>query len=155
MQFAHFTIDTSTASISNSSSHHYPTLVYNQHVNYNPSMLPVTANATPLNTIYCTLPPYFIHSRDPGKEIQLLIFRVFDLEQGCEIQATLHSDISIIDASADHYIASSNTLYSIPKRYKIGDNRSMFQMWLRDLNGNLLDLDVTKLRVIIELVLSY
>ena len=154
MQFAHFTIDTSTASVSNGSNH-YPTLAYKEHVNYNPTMIPVTANATPLNTIYCSLPAYFIHSRDAKKEIQLLIFRAFDLEGGYEIQATLHSDIASIDASADHYIASSNTLYSVPKSYKIGDNRSMFQMWLRDLNGNLLDLDTTKLRVIIELVLSY
>ena len=155
MQFSHYTCDSSTATVDAINNHHTPRVAYVQRTNYNPAMMSSDSNDTSMNTIYCYLPPYFVHSRSPNKEIQLLIFRVFDLTTGTEIQASMHSDICMMDASADNYIASSSTLYTIPKRYKIGDNRSVFQLWFRDLYGNLLNIQPDKVRIIVEFVLSY
>ena len=162
-QYSHYICDTATASILESdlmlSSFNSlkKAIIGNERRNhYNPDQLPVgDGTDTFFDTFYCDLPSYFINSTNPNKEIQVLICRVYDLETGFEIQSSMHSDIVMINASADNYVAATNTLYNVPKRYRIGDNRANFKIWFRDIWGNLINLDPKKTRAIVELVLVY
>ena len=110
------------------------------------------------DTIFIPLPRYFVDSRSAEKAVQIELCRVFDFTQvadGQELISSLHSDIAAVDSSADNYIASTNVLYNTPKAYVIGDNRDIFQVWFRKINGDIIDLHPTKTRCIIEMVLRY
>ena len=163
MQYSHYICDTFTATLNDTNLTSLPRRAAGQHVIGHEDRVELTplyarnvsAEDDKYNTFYCDLPPYFIYSRNPNKEIQVLICRVYDLENNCEIQSSMHSDIAMINASADSYIAATNTLYPVPKRYKIGDNRSTFKIWFRDLFGVVVSLSPEKTRAVVELVLVY
>ena len=165
LQYSHYICDTLTASLADVNSSTLTTRSNGNHTlgydstrtDLQPSLYSatVTNDADRYNTFYCDLPQYFISSRNANKEIQVLICRVYDLENDCEIQSSMHSDIAMINASADSYIAATNTLYPVPKRYRIGDNRSTFKIWFRDVYGQVISLSPTKTRAVVELVLVY
>ena len=115
------------------------------------------------DTFYIKFPEYFTESKSHNKQIEVEICRLFDMtsvdgytgDLGVEMSASMHSDIWTANDSAEHYICSTNTLYNNPKRYVIGDNRSVFEVWFYKPDGSVIDLDPLKTRAIIEFVLKY
>ena len=113
------------------------------------------AGSVKYDTVYIDLPPNFVQSRNPNKNISILLVRLFDLTSNSEITASLHSDISRIDSSADHYCCACNLLYTPPKSYPSPDNKQKFECWFRTIDGSIVELDPTKTRFVIELVLEF
>ena len=104
------------------------------------------------NTLFITLPEYFTQSRNQ-KSISVQLVRLFDLQTGQPIDSSMHSNMIQINTSANNYICACNTVYSVPKKYIIGDNTNKFEAWFRKINGSLVDL--SKTRIIVELLLNY
>ena len=128
-----------------------------------PVALATASSDLTYDTLHIKFPEYFTDSHNVHKAIEVEICRLFDMtsidpysgETGVELQASMHSDIWNINDSADHYICTTNTLYNNPKHYVIGDNRSVFEVWFYKPNGEVIDLDPSKTRAIIEFVLKY
>ena len=107
------------------------------------------------DTLYISLPSFFTTAPNSKKSVGIIIARLFDLAECKEIVGSIHSTLVQFDASANNYCCSSNLLYSEPKRFTIADNTSIFEVWCRDLNGSIIDLDPAKTRLILELVLEF
>lgn len=112
-------------------------------------------NSLLYDTIFIDVPEYFIQSRNPNKTISILQARFFDLTTGNPIVASMHSDLVQINASADNYCCSTNMLYPVPITLVLPTNKSKFECWFRDYKGKLIDLDPTKVRLILECILEY
>ena len=119
--------------------------------------VPCHCNHLRYDTVYITLPTYFTQSRNANKRIHIQQVKLFDItsDEPTEINASMHSDIVQINASADNYCCFCNALYPIPPTFTLSDNKSKFECWFRDLKGNLVDIDPTKVRLILETVLEY
>ena len=113
------------------------------------------AGSVKYDTVYCDLPPNFVQSRNPNKNISILLVRLFDLTSNQEIIGSLHSDIVRIDSSADHYVCATNLLYVPPKQYVCPDNKKSFECWFRKVNGDIVDLERTKTRFVCEMLLEF
>ena len=107
------------------------------------------------NAIQIRLPEYFSSSRNSNKCVNVLMARLYDIENMKQIEGSMHSDLVMRDACADFYCCSTNNLYPIPMKFVISDNKSMFNVWFKDISGSIVDLDPAKVRVIIEMILSY
>ena len=111
------------------------------------------------DTIVIDLPNWFSQSANPEKSIELEYIHLYqyiaDTDTWTPIPSTMHSDLVQFYKSADNYVCSTNMMYSFPKKFIIGDKKDTFDMWFRDMAGYLIDLDTTKTRVILELVLRY
>ena len=110
------------------------------------------------DTIFIDLPMYFCQSNNANKSLSITIARLFDISDTSnprEIISSMHSNIVRINESADNYCCSCNMIYPIPKDYPMPDNKSRFEVWFRDIYGNLIDLDTKKIRCIIEMTLHY
>ena len=107
------------------------------------------------DTLYISLPSFFTSCPNSKKTVGIIIARLFDLAECKEIVGSIHSTLVQFDASANNYCCSSNLLYSEPKRFTIADNTAIFEVWCRDLNGSIIDLDPAKTRLILELVLEF
>ena len=97
-------------------------------------------------TLTFTLPQFY-----DLKKIQVLFVRVSD-ENGLII-ASMHSDISQLDPSADHYVCAANEMYATPKEFEVGSGLQCYRAWFRDGKGDLIQLD--DVRIAIELLLTY
>lgn len=113
------------------------------------------AGSVKYDTVFCELPPNFVQSRNPNKNISILIVRLFDLTNNTEIIGSLHSDIVRVDSSADHYVCATNLLYVPPKQYLCPENKNKFECWFRKLNGDIVELERTKTRFVCELLLEF
>ena len=107
------------------------------------------------DTLFIALPSFFTHCPNPKKSVSLLIARLFDITEMKEIAASIHSNIVQFDASADNYCCTANMLYPIPKRFVLADNKTVFEVWARDLQGNIIDFDPLKTRLILEFLLEF
>ena len=112
-------------------------------------------NSALYDTIWIQLPQYFVNSPNPKKSIDVLMVRVFDVNNGVELVASVHSDIVQMNKSSDSYMCAANQLYPIPKKYIMPDNTAVFEVWVRRMDGNILDLDPDQTRVVMELLLKY
>ena len=112
-------------------------------------------NSALYDTIWIQLPQYFVNSSNPKKSIDVLMVRVFDVINGVELVASVHSDIVQMNKSSDSYMCAANQLYPIPKKYIMPDNTAVFEVWVRRMDGNILDLDPDQTRVVMELLLKY
>ena len=112
-------------------------------------------NSALYDTIWIQLPQYFVNSSNPKKSIDVLMVRVFDVNNGVELVASVHSDIVQMNKSSDSYMCAANQLYPIPKKYIMPDNTAVFEVWVRRMDGNILDLDPDQTRVVMELLLKY
>ena len=110
------------------------------------------------DTIFIDLPMYFAQSKNPNKSLSITLARIFDLTDTSnprEIVASMHSNIVRINQSADSYCCSCNMIYPIAKEYPMPDNKTRFEVWFRDIFGELIDLNTKKVRCIIEMTLHY
>ena len=107
------------------------------------------------NAITFKLPEYFTNARNPNKTVQVLLVRLYDLATQAKIEGSVHSNLVMSQQSADYYICATNLAYPNPKTYTISDNKAMFDVWFKRVNGSIVDLDPTKTRVIIELLLTF
>ena len=107
------------------------------------------------DTLYISLPSFFTTCPNSKKCVSIIIARLFDLAECKEIIGSIHSSLVQFDASANNYCCSSNILYPQPKRFNIADNTAIFEVWCRDLNGSIIDLDPAKTRLILELLLEF
>ena len=71
------------------------------------------------------------------------------------LASTLHSDLVQFRPSADSYVMSTNIMYNWQKKFIIPDSRASFDIWFRDLNGFIIEMDPVKTRIIIELLLTF
>ena len=106
------------------------------------------------NTIYITLPEYFYHSKNP-KSISIQYVKVYDLMNNKEIVSSMYSNLNQLNISANYYICSCNTVYAKDKKYNIMDSTQKFEVWLKHMNGSLVNINPRKSRVIIEMLLEY
>ena len=128
--------------------------------NVNPNVVSAPSNDEDdvWDTVYIPFPEYFAQSRDINKSISIILARVISFEDdpnGIEIQSSLHSDLVVTDASAGNYICATNTLYNFPPEYKVYDNTKTWSCWFYTMNGQLVDLRPSKVRVIIEFLLKW
>lgn len=107
------------------------------------------------DTLYISLPQFFTSSPNSKKTVGIIIARLFDLAECKEIVGSIHSTLVQFDASANNYCCATNLIYPQPKRFNIADNSSIFEVWCRDLNGNIIDLDPARTRLILELLLEF
>ena len=107
------------------------------------------------NTLTIKLPPYFTSSTNPNKSVEILLVRLINIETELAIDGTAHSDLVMSNASADHYLCSVNLAYPIPRSFVIPDNKAVFNVWFKRLNGRVIDINPTNVRVIIEMNLIY
>ena len=107
------------------------------------------------DTIYITFPKYFVQAPNTKKYVEILLVRLFDLQTLEEIKASFHTNLIRNNESADNYMCATNVAYPVPKKYVCSDNKEKFECWFRDIRGNIIDLDPSKRRVIIECVLHY
>ena len=110
-------------------------------------------NHVKFDTIYIQFPKYFVQSSNTKKYVSILLVRLFDIVNKCEITASMHTNLIRTNESADNYCCACNIAYPVPKNYICSDNKDKFETWFRDINGDLIDLDPTKTRAIIECVL--
>lgn len=71
------------------------------------------------------------------------------------VPSTMHSDLVQFRPSADSYVMSTNVMYNWQKKFTLPDAKSSFDIWFRDLNGFIIDMDPMKTRIIIELLLTF
>ena len=107
------------------------------------------------DTLYISLPSFFTSCPNSKKSVAIIIARLFDISEQKELTGSIHSSLVQFDASADSYCCSANVLYSEPKRFTIADNTAIFEVWCRDIQGNIYDLNPAKTRLILELVLEF
>ena len=107
------------------------------------------------DTLYISLPSFFTTCPNSKKCVSIIIARLFDITEQRELTGSIHSTLVQFDASANYYCCSANLLYPQPKRYNIADNTAIFEVWCRDLNGSIIDLNPNKTRLILELVLEF
>ena len=107
------------------------------------------------DTLYIKLPDYFTSSMNPDKTVTVLIARVYDINTREPIVSSLHSNLLQFNRSADDYIMTTNVLYPTPKSFQVPSTQSTYEVWLRRIDGSLIDLDPSKTRVIIEFMLNY
>ena len=123
----------------------------------------LTATADDSTVIYDTLcfelPDYFTESAFTGKAVELqyihlLQYSVNDKEW-YYVPSTMHSDLVQFRPSADSYVCATNVMYTWTKRFVIPRNMPSFDLWFRDMNGTIINMDPTITRVIVELLLTY
>ena len=132
------------------------------------SQIPTGSNAHAINleevefdTMYITLPEYFVNSPNQNKSISILVVRLFDLTDTVhdspdhQITATMHSDIVQVNSSADNYCVATNIAYPHPKKYVLPTAQQQFQVWFRRMDGTIIDVTPSETRVIIEMELEY
>ena len=107
------------------------------------------------NQIQITLPEYFTRSINPDKHVEIVLVRVYDLENHKPLDGSMHSTIAQRDASSNYYICSVNVLYPVPYTFTISDNRAVFNVWFRGMDGQVFLLTPSKVRIIIEMNLIY
>ena len=107
------------------------------------------------DTLYIALPSFFTQAPNSKKSVSIIIARLFDITEQKELAGSIHSTLVQFDASADSYCCTANLLYSEPKRYIIADNKTIFEVWARDIQGNIYDLNPAKTRLILELLLEF
>ena len=107
------------------------------------------------NTITIQLPQYFTNALNPNKTVQVLMVRLYDPSTSERIEGSAHSDIVMTSASADYYVCATNLAYPIPKTYVIPTNKPTFNVWFKRVDGSIVDLEPSKTRVIIELLLTF
>ena len=110
------------------------------------------------DTVCFELPDYFVESRNPNKsvEFQLVHCLIKDADGTWNyLPATMHSDVVQYRSSADSYVCSTEVMYTQRKHFYIPNTQKSFDLWFRDMNGDILDMTPTTTRVIIELLLTY
>ena len=123
------------------------------------TQLNTATNTCLYDTITIQLPNWFSQSANSEKSVELEYIHLYQIDPTngvwYSVPSTMHSDLVQFYKSADNYVCSTNMMYSFPKKFVIGDKKDTFDMWFRDMAGYLIDLDTTKTRVILELVLRY
>ena len=94
---------------------------------------------------------YFTSSTN-RKFVRVLLARLFNVNDGSKINASLHSTLDMLNYSANRYICACNEVYSEAKSYEIGNVGSV-EMWFSDSAGNVIPLDEGGVRGIVELEL--
>ena len=126
------------------------------------------------DTLVFELPDYFTQSTNPNKsvEFQYVHFLEYKYEQVYNettgtytteytgeydmLPATMHSTLVQYRPSADCYVCATNVMYTWIKKFIIPSNMFSFEMWFRNIRtGEVLDVNPTKHRVLIELLLTY
>ena len=107
------------------------------------------------NTLTIKLPSYFTSSTNPNKAVEILLVRLVDTETEIPIDGSAHSDLIMSNASADYYLSSVNLAYPVPRRFVIPDNKAVFNVWFKRINGKVVDLNPSNVRVIMEMNLIY
>lgn len=111
---------------------------------------------TQYDTLYITLPEVFTNSGNTHKTVQIYVVHLYDLETRCEIPyASMYSDLIQVNKSADNYCCACNIYHSTPKDFIIADSKSVFEVWFRDIGGEIIDLNPTKTRIIFEMLLTF
>ena len=113
------------------------------------------AYAEIFNTLTIKLPQYFTSSMNPNKNVQIEMVRLFDIENEKLIIGSAHSDLIMLNATADFYVCATNVAYPHPKTFTISDNKGIFNMWFKTITGSVVDIAPSKARVIVEMILSY
>ena len=103
------------------------------------------------NRLQLQSPMYFTSSNN-RKFVRVLLARLFNVNDGSKINASLHSTLDMLNYSANRYICACNEVYSEAKSYEIGNVCSV-EMWFSDSAGNVIPLDEGRVRGIVELEL--
>ena len=123
--------------------------------NYNTTI----ASTVTYDTLYIQLPASFIQSHNPKKTIDIRFVRVINVaeDNGNDVlNGSAHTDAIQHDATADHYLCAVNIPYACGDNMCIiSDNKSTVEVWIRDGAGNIVDLDPTLTRVILECWLTW
>ena len=83
------------------------------------------------------------------------ITEVSNNEEWIALASTMHSDLIQFRPSADSYVMSTNVMYNWEKKFYLPTNKSSFDIWFRDMFGRVIELDPSKTRIIIELLLTF